>query len=94
MKIYQAKTIPSQELGELLKKDEKSLIADIKEQDKWYYDMKTSEMYGDTEADIKKPHFALVGSGDFAYGEPYFTCYFQYIFHVIFCKLSILVNLV
>ncbi|GBY65937.1 hypothetical protein [Staphylococcus aureus] len=53
MKIYQAKTIPSQELGELLKKDEKSLIADIKEQDKWYYDMKTSEMYGDTEADIK-----------------------------------------
>ncbi|MBJ8217051.1 hypothetical protein [Staphylococcus pseudintermedius] len=53
MKIYNAKSIPSQELGELLKKDEKSLIEDIKEQDKWYFKMKVAEFYGDTDADIK-----------------------------------------
>ncbi|HCY0820945.1 TPA: hypothetical protein O0673_002752 [Staphylococcus aureus] len=53
MKIYQAKTIPQQNLGELLKKDEKSLIKDIKEQDKWYFKMKTAEMIGNTNADIK-----------------------------------------
>ncbi|MEW2795834.1 hypothetical protein [Staphylococcus argenteus] len=53
MKIYQAKTIPSQDLGELLKKDEKSLIEDIKKQDKWYFQMKVAEFYGNTDADIK-----------------------------------------
>lgn len=53
MKIYQAKTIPSQELGVLLKKDEKSLISEIKKQDEWYYKMKTSKLIGDTEADIE-----------------------------------------
>ncbi|WP_215392866.1 hypothetical protein [Staphylococcus aureus] len=53
MKIYHAKTIPSQELGELLKKDEKSLIEDIKKQDKWYFKMKVAEFYGNTDADIK-----------------------------------------
>lgn len=53
MKIYQAKTIPSQELEDLLKKDEKSLISEIKKQDKWYYKMKTSKLIGDTEADIE-----------------------------------------
>jgi len=53
MRIYQAKTIPSQELGDLLKKDEKSLISEIKKQDEWYYDMKISQLIGDTNADIQ-----------------------------------------
>ncbi|MBI5973946.1 hypothetical protein [Staphylococcus caledonicus] len=53
MKIYQANTIPSQELGKLLHQDEKSLIKDIKKQDKKYFNMKMAEFYGDTEADIK-----------------------------------------
>lgn len=53
MKIYIAERVPAQTLGALLKKDEKTLIKDIKKQDEWFFKFDKSEIVAKTNADIK-----------------------------------------
>lgn len=53
MKVYMAENIPAPTLKNILKKDEKSLIKDIKKQDKWFFEFDKSEIIAKTNADIK-----------------------------------------
>ncbi|HDE9628402.1 TPA: hypothetical protein ACUIB6_002629 [Staphylococcus aureus] len=53
MKVYVAERVPAQTLGDLLNKDEKSLIKDIKKQDEWFFKFDKSEIVAKTNADIK-----------------------------------------
>ncbi|EIO0083450.1 hypothetical protein NZZ87_002786 [Staphylococcus pseudintermedius] len=53
MQIYVAERIPAQTLGKLLEKDKKTLIKEIKKQDKWFFKFDKSQILAKTEADIK-----------------------------------------
>lgn len=53
MKVYVAERIPAQKLGDLLKKDEKSLIKDIKNQDKSFFKFDVADIVAKTNADIE-----------------------------------------
>ncbi|RRJ56826.1 hypothetical protein EIM20_27800 [Pseudomonas aeruginosa] len=53
MKVYVAERIPAQKLGDLLKKDEKSLIKDIKNQDETFFKFDVGDIVAKTNADIE-----------------------------------------